>query len=120
MTNSKPECDAYPDTAPTRAPVNEQHVRTVLRQIVDPEVGINIVDLGLVYCVAVETACVRVALTMTSPACPLGEMMIEEARDALLAACPEHTEVVVELVWKPAWQPSMMSREARQTLGWQD
>lgn len=104
---------ATPSTLPT-----PEQVRNTLRSVVDPEVGVNIVDLGLIYDVAVTAAAIKVALTMTSPACPLGDLIIEEAESALRAVVPEDIEVSFALVWSPPWDPSMMSDKARQNLGW--
>jgi metal-sulfur cluster biosynthetic enzyme len=93
-------------------------VLDALRHIVDPEVGMNIVDLGLVYTVEVGGGDVSVRLTMTTAACPLGESISEQARTAILRQVPGATSVNVELVWDPPWEPSMMSDAAREQLGW--
>ncbi|SDH96252.1 metal-sulfur cluster assembly factor [Propionivibrio dicarboxylicus] len=93
-------------------------VRAALRQIIDPEVGVNIVDLGLVYDIVAAPERLRVDMTMTSPACPLGEMICEEARNAIAAAVDDGREIDIQLVWNPPWQPEMMSADAKQALGW--
>lgn len=93
-------------------------VRTTLRAVVDPEVGVNIVDLGLIYDVQVSPEQLYIAMTMTSPACPMGDMIIEDAETALAAAWPEAPPASIELVWNPPWEPSMMSDKARDNLGW--
>lgn len=95
-----------------------EQIRQTLRSVVDPEVGVNIVDLGLVYEVEVTPTAIKVALTMTSPACPLSDLVIEEAEDALRAGLPEDVAVSIDLVWSPPWDPSMMSDKARENLGW--
>ena len=95
-----------------------EHVRDVLRQVVDPEVGVNIVDLGLVYDIVADAGGIRVSMTMTSPACPLGEMICEEAHDAIRAAFDGGRAVDIQLVWNPPWHPEMMSANAKQALGW--
>ncbi|WP_319239992.1 metal-sulfur cluster assembly factor [uncultured Propionivibrio sp.] len=92
--------------------------RTALRQIIDPEVGVNIVDLGLVYDIVADAGGIRVSMTMTSPACPLGEMICEEAHDAIHAAFDDGRAVDIQLVWNPPWHPEMMSADAKQALGW--
>jgi metal-sulfur cluster biosynthetic enzyme len=89
-----------------------------LRTVNDPEVGMNVVDLGLVYGVTVEGADVRVALTMTSPACPLGDVIVENAAAAIRAAAPAARTVDVALVWDPPWTPDRMSDAARAKFGW--
>lgn len=89
-----------------------------LRDVLDPEVGMNIVDLGLVYGLECDERGVRVDLTMTSRACPLGESIVEEAR-AVLAECVEDgTPIDVNLVWDPPWSPARMSDDARLHFGW--
>ena len=99
--------------------LDEQQVRGVLRQVIDPEVGMNIVDLGLVYGVELGDAGVKVQLTMTSAACPMAEMIVDDAYGQLAAALPAETPVEVELVWEPPWTPERMSELARSMFGWQ-
>jgi metal-sulfur cluster biosynthetic enzyme len=93
-------------------------VRDALRLVIDPELGVNVVDLGLVYRVDVADRDVRVALTMTTPACPLGDALVAEAEEAIRTRVPDAARVQVELVWDPPWSPSMMSDAARERLGW--
>jgi metal-sulfur cluster biosynthetic enzyme len=87
-----------------------------LGDVIDPEIGINVVDLGLVYEAEARDGHVRVMMTMTTPACPLGDSIAEEAR----ASIRHHgvKSVAVDLVSEPRWQPSMMSSAARERLGW--
>ncbi|MGQ0681674.1 metal-sulfur cluster assembly factor [Bradyrhizobium sp.] len=87
----------------------------VLRGIIDPEIGINIVDLGLVYQAERTADAIDVAITMTTRACPLGEMMLEEARAALSRRFPTLV-VTVSLVWEPPWAPAMMTAAGRESL----
>ncbi|OGK95823.1 MAG: hypothetical protein A3I14_06630 [Candidatus Rokubacteria bacterium RIFCSPLOWO2_02_FULL_73_56] len=95
-----------------------EQVREALRDVLDPELGINVLDLGLVYAVDVQDGQVRVTMTMTSPACPLGESLTAEAEAAIRRSVPGVTAVTVELVWDPPWQPAMMSEATRTKLGW--
>ena len=97
---------------------DEACARAALNNLEDPEAGMNIVDLGLVYGIAVTPGSVRVDMTMTSPACPMGAYLVDEAEAALRAAAPPGTAVRVELVWEPAWSPERMSPEARRQFGW--
>jgi metal-sulfur cluster biosynthetic enzyme len=98
---------------------DEDSVRDALRGVMDPEAGMNIVDLGLVYGIEVsEPQGVKLQLTMTSAACPMAEMIVDEARAAVEAALPPHTPVEVELVWDPPWTPDRMSGLAREQFGW--
>lgn len=89
-----------------------------LREVLDPELGINIVDLGLVYDVALQDGTVRVAVTMTTPACPMHSYVLEATEHVLRRNLPEIQEVDVRLVWDPPWHPEMMSDEAKRQLGW--
>ena len=93
-------------------------VRDLLRRVVDPEVGVNIVDLGLVYRIDLSPERVLIEMTMTSPACPMGDMIMEDAYAALAAGLPAACVVEIVLVWQPPWDPSMMSERSRQNLGW--
>jgi metal-sulfur cluster biosynthetic enzyme len=95
-----------------------EEVLEALRLVDDPEVGINIVDLGLVYRVETAPQRVIVELTLTSPACPLGDYISDNARRVIAAIAPEGVAVDIELVWEPFWTPDKMSEFARQTLGW--
>jgi metal-sulfur cluster biosynthetic enzyme len=89
-----------------------------LRHVADPEIGINIVDLGLVYAVDVRDGRVRVTMTTTAPACPLGETLSREVSAAIRRHFADVTSVSVDLVSEPLWQPSMMSDAAHAQLGW--
>ncbi|MCF8179091.1 MAG: metal-sulfur cluster assembly factor [Sulfuritalea sp.] len=99
-------------------PPDEETIRDILRQVIDPEVGMNIVDLGLVYRVDATPARVLIEMTMTSPACPLGDMIIENIRDALAPSLPPDCVADIQLVWEPPWQPSMMNATAKEHFGW--
>jgi len=105
------------DTEPTQLPSPEQ-VRSALRVVVDPEIGVNIVDLGLLYDAQVAAEGIRIALTMTSPACPLSDLVIADAEAAIAQNWPDGPPASIELVWNPPWSPAMMSDKARDTLGW--
>ena len=98
----------------------ESALRDRLRRVIDPEAGLNIVDLGLVYRIDVTPARVRVEMTMTSPACPLGEMITDEVKDVLARALPPGCATDILLVWEPPWQQSMMSEAGKRHFGWED
>lgn len=91
-----------------------------LRGVIDPEIGINVVDLGLVYGIEATPKKIAVALTMTTPSCPLGDYLSDLARQAIRAALPEVPEVTIDLVWDPPWSAARMTPAARQALGWDD
>lgn len=98
--------------------LTEEEVRTALRSVIDPEVGMNIVDLGLVYGVKILANTLHVDLTMTTPACPMGEMILDDAHQALVALVPAGVEIDLNLVWDPPWSPDKMSEHAREHFGW--
>lgn len=91
-------------------------VRAALQHVIDPELGINIVDLGLVYRIEIDGARVRVVMTMTSPACPLGEYLADLVGSTVRQRVTGVQDVDVVLAWEPAWTPEMMSPEARRLL----
>jgi metal-sulfur cluster biosynthetic enzyme len=96
---------------PTREEVIE-----ALRQVEDPELGMDIVDLGLLYDVEVEGPKVKVIHSLTSIGCPAGPM-IQEDIDSVTRTIPGVDEVEIELVWEPAWTPDKMSDDAKFILG---
>ena len=87
-----------------------------LKQVVDPELFVNIVDLGLVYGIQEDEHKVLVDMTLTSPACPAGPQIISQAK-AALEAIPGVTEATIKLVMTPPWSPDRMTDEARDQLG---
>lgn len=95
-------------------------VRSALRKVVDPEIAMNIVDLGLIYRIAFDAQRVQVDMTMTSPACPMGEMLLDDVEAALKKTLPAGWDYEIQLVWEPPWSPAMMSEAARTELGWED
>ncbi len=93
-------------------------VRGMLRSVIDPELGVNIVDLGLVYGVTVTAGgSVEIEMTLTTPGCPLGGFLDDQIH-ACLAQLPQVRDVSVRLVWEPPWEPAAMSEAAREQLGW--
>jgi metal-sulfur cluster biosynthetic enzyme len=95
----------------------EDAVREALREnVYDPEIGVNIVDLGLVYDVAVEDGVADVTMTLTTPMCPLGPI-IESEVDMAVKELPGITGSRVNIVWNPPWDPSKMSEDAKLELG---
>ena len=97
--------------------ITTDEVLQVLKRVIDPELGINIVDLGLVYDVAVEEDYVDIKMTMTTPACPLYRHLTEQSELQLRRSFPQLRAVTIELVWEPEWNPMMMSWEATALLG---
>ncbi len=93
-------------------------VRDALRQVDDPEAGMNIVDLGLIYAIDVKPGLVAIDITMTTAACPMADMIMDQARDAVQGVVPADTAVEIQLVWDPPWTPDKMSGLARDHFGW--
>lgn len=87
-----------------------------MRQIYDPEVGINIVDMGLIYSLDINGSKIEVTMTLTSPGCPAGPQILSQV-DGALRALDGVDEVDVKVVWSPPWSPDMLSEEARDQLG---
>ena len=93
-------------------------LRDALRVVDDPEAGMNIVDLGLVYGVEAGAEEVLIDLTMTSAACPMAEMIVDQVHAALEAVVPPQTPIEVRLVWDPPWTPDKMTGIAKEHFGW--
>lgn len=100
----------------TDGEVTEDRVMEVLGDIYDPEIPIDIVNLGLVYGVRIEGSTVNVDMTMTSPGCPAATQIVAEAK-YLLEEIEGVSEVNVEIVWDPPWDPGKMSEAAKESLG---
>ena len=96
--------------------VNEELIYTVLRSCHDPEIPLNIVDLGLIYDVLVTNDQVKVKMTLTTQGCGMGEYIAREAEEKILAL-PGVKEANIDIVWEPPWTPEMISLEGRKTLG---
>jgi metal-sulfur cluster biosynthetic enzyme len=94
----------------------EAEVMNTLRYVIDPEIGLNIVDLGLVYDIIIEEAMITITMTLTTPGCPMHSSITGWVENQVKALEPGY-EVFVNLVWEPRWTPDMMSDEARQMLG---
>lgn len=98
--------------------VTEELIHSALREVMDPELGINIIDLGLVYGVHIgEEGSIAIELTLTTPGCPLHASFREEIEETLWRAIPGLQAVDVTLVWQPPWTPEMISEEGRAELG---
>ncbi len=97
---------------------SETELLLALRNVIDPELGVNIVDLGLIYGVEAEGAVVRVRMTMTTPACPMGPYLTEEVERVITEWFPSVATVDIDLVFTPPWKPDRMTPDARAQLGW--
>lgn len=96
-----------------------QEVRERLKTVKDPELGVSIVDLGLIYDIKLDLPTIKIVMTLTSPGCPLGGAIIMMMRDALahIPGVNPEKDVVVEIVFDPPWVADMMSEEAKCELG---
>ena len=97
--------------------MTEEQVCETLKVVLDPEVGVNIVDLGLIYEVEIRPEQVYIQLTMTSPTCPLSGVITQNMDKVLRSTYPDLGEMTIELVWDPPWSPEMMSEAAKLELG---
>ncbi len=102
-------------------PVAEDKVREALKQVIDPELFVNIVDLGLIYEIKINDADagksdVQVEMTMTSPACPAGPQLLGQSKD-FVSRLEDVGEVDIKLVMEPPWTPDRMTEDARDQLG---
>jgi metal-sulfur cluster biosynthetic enzyme len=88
-----------------------------LYEVIDPELAINIVDLGLVYDIAVEGKDIVVSMTLSTPSCPMGGIISAHAKVAVSQACPGY-DAEVQLVWEPRWNADDTSEAAKVALGW--
>lgn len=96
--------------------INEELILAALRQVIDPEIGCNIVDLGLVYRYAFAAGKVSVTMTLTTPGCPMHESISWGVKNALMNL-EGIDDVDVAIVWEPPWHPSMMTEAGRAATG---
>lgn len=116
-----PGCPAAPDeqasaAAPQSDALTEDQVKLALRKVKDPELGLNIVDLGLVYEIGVDENNVHVDMTLTSPGCPAGPQIMTDA-ERVLQSLPGVGDVEINLVWSPFWTPERIEPRVRAYMG---
>jgi len=98
--------------------IDEKALWDALREVYDPEIPVNVVDLGLIYRLEIKDGNrVEVDMTLTAPGCPVAPQVMGDARERLLSV-PGVEKVDVTLVWDPLWNPDMMSDAAKEELGW--
>jgi metal-sulfur cluster biosynthetic enzyme len=97
----------------------EEKIMELLKEVIDPELMVNIVDLGLVYGIIVDEANHKIVvdLTLTSPGCPMGDMIIEDARQLIGTNYPNY-ETEIHLVWEPVWSIEKLSERGKKELGY--
>jgi len=100
----------------TATTLSEELARNALRQVKDPELDLNIIDLGLVYGIDVEDGDVRVTMTLTSPGCPAGPMITNDAY-RVLRSLEGVKDVNIDIVWEPYWTPERIDPKVRALMG---
>lgn len=102
-------------TEPETPPVAEEQIYSTLRKLLDPELGVNIVDLGLIYDVQIQGGNVAIRMTLTTRGCPMHASFVQAVERAV-RGLDGVTGVTAEVVWEPAWNPDMISPEGRRAL----
>ena len=97
--------------------VDEEEVTEALSNVIDPELGLDFVELGLVYGVEINDSTVNITFTLTTPACPIGPQVSEQMQE-FVGELPGVTEVIPNMVFTPAWTPDKMSEDAKFALGY--
>lgn len=111
---SDPTQPAAPETA--ELPPTADQVKLALRKVKDPELNLNIIDLGLVYDIMVDGADVQIDMTLTSPGCPAGPQIMTDVERAV-QAMPGVGKVIINLVWQPFWSPDRIEPRVRAYMG---
>jgi len=96
--------------------ITVERIYDVLRQCNDPEIPVNIVDLGLIYQIKIKGDWVGITMTLTTPGCGMGGYIANDVREKLLTIPGVH-EAEVKIIWEPQWNPSMMTEEGKKRLG---
>ena len=113
-----PDEPAESNSAPAaaEAPPSPDQVKLALRKVKDPELNLNIVDLGLIYEINVDGSEVQIDMTLTSPGCPAGPQIMGDV-ERVLKALPGVTNVAINLVWQPFWTPDKIEPRVRAYMG---
>ncbi len=103
----------------SKVPITRDDVVKILKTVYDPEIPVDIYELGLIYDISIdENNNVKVAMTLTAPNCPAAQSLPMQVHERLSQGLPDVGEVDVEVVWDPPWHPSMMSEVAKLQLGY--
>jgi metal-sulfur cluster biosynthetic enzyme len=116
MSDSNAPLDSAADAASNTPPTTVDQVKLALRKVKDPELNLNIVDLGLVYEIMVDGADVQIDMTLTSPGCPAGPEIMGDV-ERVLKAMPGVASVNINLVWQPFWSPEKIEPRVRAYMG---
>lgn len=114
--NSTPDPDGTTVASTAEAPPSADQVKLALRKVKDPELNLNVVDLGLIYEISVDGGDVQVDMTLTSPGCPAGPQIMGDV-ERVLKALPGVTNVAINLVWQPFWTPDKIEPRVRAYMG---
>jgi metal-sulfur cluster biosynthetic enzyme len=116
--DDSPDEPAESNTAPAAAegPPSPDQVKLALRKVKDPELNLNVVDLGLIYDINVDGSEVQIDMTLTSPGCPAGPQIMGDV-ERVLKALPGVTNVAINLVWQPFWTPDKIEPRVRAYMG---
>jgi metal-sulfur cluster biosynthetic enzyme len=102
----------------TTTAISSERVMEALKGVIDPELGVNVVDLGLIYDIVTGEDTVRVVMTLTTPGCPLHESISEAVETAVQLLVPGVSSVEVDLVWDPPWCTDLITEDGLRELGW--
>ncbi len=111
-----PDPTAETETADTAGPVTADRVKLALRKVKDPELNLNVVDLGLIYDIVVDDTLVQVNMSLTSPGCPSGPEIMGDVEKAV-KALPGVERAAINLVWEPMWNPDRIEPRVRAYMG---
>jgi metal-sulfur cluster biosynthetic enzyme len=114
--SATPASDAQPADAAAEGAPSPDQVRLALRKVKDPELNLNIIDLGLVYEVRVDDGVVAIDMTLTSPGCPAGPQIMTDI-ERVVRAMPGVDDVVLNLIWTPFWTPDRIEPRVRAYMG---
>ena len=114
--NDKPVSEPGASPLADAKPPTSDQVKLALRKVKDPELNLNIVDLGLVYDITVDEADVQIDMTLTSPGCPAGPQIMNDV-ERVVKAIPGVGELTINLVWQPFWSPDRIEPRVRNYMG---
>jgi metal-sulfur cluster biosynthetic enzyme len=118
LTNNDSQPEMADDASPKAAamPPTSDQVKLALRKVKDPELNLNIIDLGLVYDIMVDGSEVQIDMTLTSPGCPAGPEIMGDVERAV-KAMPGVSKLTLNLVWQPFWSPDRIEPRVRNYMG---
>ncbi len=96
--------------------ITKEKVLELLKNVIDPEIGLDIVSLGLIYEVEINDDSINISMTLTTPGCPLHSTITGWVKNILWQEAPDK-DIIVNLVWDPPWSPELMTEEAKKQLG---